>query len=95
MAIPPLTILEAYACARPVILTSCIPGFKELIPRGFEGLVAPRPIAEELLEALRNALNLSAKESYELRSFCVNKHSIDVVTRKLLTVYEKLWHCDL
>lgn len=90
MTIPPLTILEAYACAKPVVFTSRVPGYTELIPAGFDCSLVTEPTAEGLSRALEHALDLSEKECDKLRLYCVRRYSIDVVAKELRSLYDEL-----
>jgi glycosyltransferase involved in cell wall biosynthesis len=90
LAVPPLTILEAYACEKPVIMTSQVPGYDEIVPEEFQYLIAHKLIADQFLYSLEKALNLSKKERHRLRLFTVKRHSIDIVAMKLLRAYISL-----
>ena len=48
----PNTVLEAMACALPVVVTDC-GGIREAVNDGIEGFVCPRRSPEALAEALR------------------------------------------
>ena len=52
----PTAVLEAMACARPVVVTDC-GGVREAVEDGVEGLVCPRRSPQALAEALGSLRN--------------------------------------
>lgn len=86
MAIPPLTILEAYSCGKPVILTKSVPGYEEVTLEGFEELVVSRPTSEELCMAVGRALASLSKVPLTLRRFCVNRFSLGIFARRFMRI---------
>ncbi len=58
----PNAVLEAMACARPVVVTDC-GGLREAVEHGVEGLVCPRRSPEALADALRSLRDRSLGRS--------------------------------
>lgn len=83
----PRTILEAMACARPVITTNA-PGCGETLQDGESGLVVPRGAVGALSRAMRRFLidpDLAARMGAKAREHVVRHNDVHIVNRLLLT----------
>ena len=88
----PMSLLEAYACAKPVICSK-VGGLKDLVINGVTGfLVEPtntKELAEKMLYLLDN--NDKAKEmGVKARRLVEEKFSIDKVVSRLEILYEEV-----
>jgi len=88
----PKGLIEAAACARPIVTTD-IPGCREIVRDGVNGLlVAPRD-AEALAAALRRLIEapaLRAELGAKGRELAVGEFSEQEVTGETLLVYDRL-----
>jgi glycosyltransferase involved in cell wall biosynthesis len=88
----PLTLLEAAACGRPIVTTD-MPGCREVVRDGDNGLLVPPRAAEALAEALR-ALAGDPARRLEMgrrgRERAVSEFALERVVAATLAVYERL-----
>ena len=86
----PKTLIEAAACGRPIV-ASDIPGCREVVRQGENGLLVPVRDVPELAGALRRLLQNPALRSQMGtcgRRIAEEEFSIKLVNSKTLTVYE-------
>lgn len=88
----PKTLLEASAAARPIIATD-VPGCREVVRQGMNGLLVPARDARALTDAMRS-LGQSASERQRMglagRVRAEALYSIDDVVRDTFLVYQQL-----
>ncbi len=92
----PLAVLEAMACARPVVATS-VDGVPEVIDDGITGRLVPPRDPRRLARALTEFLADQTKRRLAgeaARRVAVERHSDEAMTRQLEAVYES-WLAEL
>ncbi len=88
----PKALIEAAACARPIIATD-VPGCREIVNDGESGILVPPKNAEALLEAIRLLAgdpDLRRRMGEKGRAHAVNGFSEETVIEKTLLCYESL-----
>jgi len=88
----PMTILEAYACGKPVIASN-IGGLRELVDDGKTGLLIDVGDVDQLARAIFSLLNneVEIKEMGSMgRQYVKSNFSIEKVVEKLEKVYEEV-----
>lgn len=88
----PKILLEASACARPLVATD-VPGCREIVRDGENGLLVPARDAEALAHAIAtlvNDLGLRAKMGALGRRMVEENFSDSIVAEKTLAVYREL-----
>jgi len=88
----PKSLLEAAACARPIVATD-VPGCREIVHDGVNGFLIPPHNAEALAEAMEKLLNnfeLRKKMGAASRALVEEHFHEDIVIRKTLKIYEEL-----
>ena len=88
----PKVLLEAAACARPIIATD-IPGCRTVVRDGHNGLLVPTNDADSLAEAIGKLIvnpNLCQEMGTSGRAIIKERFSIEEVNRKTIAIYEKL-----
>ena len=87
-----LVVGEAMASGLPVIIAD-MPGVREVIEPGKEGLLVEPLIAHDLVARIEELLNDPARRAAmgaAARTRAVDRFSLEIVARQLLTVYEGL-----
>jgi glycosyltransferase involved in cell wall biosynthesis len=86
----PKTLIEAAACGRPII-TSDVPGCREVVRQGENGLLVPARDASALAEALKDLLQ-NPKERLEMgkrgRIIAEKEFSMNLVISQTLAFYQ-------
>lgn len=88
----PLSLIEAASCARPIVTTD-VPGCREIVQDGWNGLLVPAKNAQALAEALQKLLQDSAlrKQMGENgRKMVLEKFTQEIIIPQTLKVYESL-----
>ena len=88
----PMTILEAYACGKPVIASN-IGGLRELVDDGKTGLLIDVGDVDQLAKAILSLLNneMDIEEMGSIgRQYVKSNFSIEKVVEKLEKVYEEV-----
>lgn len=86
----PRTVLEAMACARPIIVTE-VPGSKETLKEGYNGFFVPLNDVDKLVEKMewfienKEQIQTMGKNSYDL---CVEKFDVKKVNKSLLKIMQ-------
>lgn len=87
-----LAVAEAMASGLPVVIAD-MPGVREVIEPGVEGLLVEPLIAHDLGDRIRELLYDPARRAAmgaAARKRAVERYSLEIVARELLTVYEGL-----
>ncbi len=87
-----LAVTEAMASGLPVVIAD-MPGVREVIEPGREGLLVEPLIAHDLAERVRELLDDPARRAAmgaAARARAEERYGLETVTRQLLTVYEGL-----
>jgi glycosyltransferase involved in cell wall biosynthesis len=88
----PKTLLEAAACGRPIVTTD-VPGCREVVEHGRNGLLVPASNAAALADAIE-ALVTDERRRLEMgrisRGIAVNRFSESVVIAKVLDLYRSM-----
>jgi glycosyltransferase involved in cell wall biosynthesis len=88
----PKALLEAGACARPMIATD-VPGCREVVKNGVNGVLIPQNdpqrLAEEILK-FANDLALCARMGQAGRAMIARELSADSVTHEIAHLYKKM-----
>jgi glycosyltransferase involved in cell wall biosynthesis len=90
----PNVLLEAGACGRPLITTD-VPGCREVVTDGENGLLVPVKDSRSLAAALRRLIaspELRAAMGRKARETIVNEFAIESVIAQTLNVYENVLH---
>ncbi len=88
----PFSILEAFACGKPVIVSN-LGGMAELVKEKERGLLIPDGDAKALAEAMSWMFNhpeevrQMGRNAYE---YAIKKHSADIHYQKLMIIYSKV-----
>jgi glycosyltransferase involved in cell wall biosynthesis len=88
----PTVLLEALACSRPVVATD-IPGCREVVTHGVNGLLVPVKNAEALAEALETLVvnpKLRQRMGNIGREMAINQFQTVKINRETLAVYDLL-----
>jgi len=88
----PMTILEAMACAKPVVATN-VGGVNEIIQDGFNGILVKPGQASELADALILILKdeaLTKRIGMNAASYISHTHDVEQIARKLEIVYQSV-----
>ena len=88
----PTVLLEAAACARPIVTTNT-PGCKDVVQHGINGLVVPPNDPEALAEALQRLIldpGLRGRMGAAGRQIVLEKYTNDRVNAANLAVYNKV-----
>ncbi|MBI3038292.1 glycosyltransferase family 4 protein [bacterium] len=88
----PKVLLEAAACGRPIVTTN-VPGCREVVQNGENGLIVPPKDSKTLAEALKKLVEdseLRRKMGAKSREIAVAKFSIEKVVRETISVYKEL-----
>lgn len=86
----PRTILEAMACARPIITTD-VPGCRETVVDGYNGFIIPLNDVDKLFEKMeyfienKNKIEKMGKNSYNL---CVEKFDVRKINKEIMGIME-------
>ena len=86
----PLSLLEAAACGRPLVATD-VPGCRELVRPGINGLLVPPDNAEALAEALELlAGDHQRRQNYgrAARDIAASEYATEIVNRRALALYD-------
>ena len=87
----PKVLLEAAACARPIVTTD-VPGCREVVREGENGLLVPVRDAQALADALLRLINnseLRAKMGKRSREIAVEEFSLEYVIAETLNIYKE------
>lgn len=90
----PLVLLEAAASARPIVTTD-MPGCREIVKDGVNGLLVPIKQPERLASSLKKMMTntaLRAEMGHNGREMVLKHFTTDVVVKQTLAVYEELLH---
>ena len=86
----PVVIMEALAMGRPVISTY-VAGIPELIIDGVNGWLVPAGSVDDLVNAMRYALQASSQELMEMglsgRQRVLERHSVSTEAKKLKELF--------
>jgi len=88
----PKVLLEAAACGRPIVATD-VPGCREIVKHGENGLLAPLRNAEALAEALLSLIenpSLRRKMGERGREMVMQGFTVQHIAGQFLNVYERL-----
>jgi glycosyltransferase involved in cell wall biosynthesis len=83
------SLIEGAACGCPLV-ASDIPGCREVVENGLNGLLVPRRDAQTLAEALLSVLSdekLMLKMGAESRKIAVSKYSVEKIVAETISVY--------
>jgi glycosyltransferase involved in cell wall biosynthesis len=87
----PNALLEAAACGLPIVTTD-VPGCRDVVTHGLNGLLVPVRNASVLAEALETLL-ADVQLRYQMgtagREIAVNKFGLDKVNEETLMIYER------
>lgn len=87
----PKSLVEAAACGRAIVATD-VPGCKEVVRHGFNGLLVPARNASALSDAIERLLddeNLRRQMALNGRRLAEEEFSLAYVVRETLAVYEE------
>lgn len=88
----PKALLEAAACGKPIITTD-VPGCREVVQHGRNGYLVPAKDSKALAMAMQKLLvnpELRNKMGQESRKIAAEKFSLEYVIRETLAVYTQL-----
>ena len=88
----PKTLIEAAACGRAIVATD-VPGCREVVHDGQNGLLVPLREPEALVSALRRLIKdkaLRQEMGYQSRAIAEAEFSSDLIVSKTLKVYEQI-----
>lgn len=88
----PKILIEAMACARPIITTD-MPGCRELVRDGRNGIIIQPNVSTDLADALLRLLDdplLRQKMGREGRLIAEKEYSLPTVIRETLDIYQEL-----
>jgi len=92
VADPPLSILEAMSCGKPVIATD-IGSIPEIITDHFNGFIINPDNTEELTDALKQLIkneNLMRRMGKNSLNYFINKYSKDMIISNMIDIYAKM-----
>jgi glycosyltransferase involved in cell wall biosynthesis len=87
----PNALLEAAACGLPIVTTD-VPGCRDVVTDGLNGLLVPVrnvPILADALETLLSDARLRQQMGTAGREIAVNKFGLDKVNEETLMIYER------
>jgi glycosyltransferase involved in cell wall biosynthesis len=87
----PNALLEAAACGLPIVTTD-VPGCRDVVTHGLNGLLVPvrnAPVLAEALEALLSDARLRHRMGAAGREIAVNKFGLGKVNEETLMIYER------
>jgi glycosyltransferase involved in cell wall biosynthesis len=87
----PNALLEAAACGLPIVTTD-VPGCRDVVTDGLNGLLVPVrnvPILADALETLLSDARLRHEMGTAGREIAVNKFGLDKVNEETLMIYER------
>ena len=85
----PRTLLEAAACGRPIV-ASDVPGCREVVKQGINGLLVAARDVNGLAHAIEQLIQdgpLRMKMGAESRKVAQAEFSVDLINSQILTVY--------
>ncbi len=88
----PKSLLEGLAAGKPIVTTD-VPGCREVVISGFNGILVPAKNAQELAEALELLINhhpLRQQMGMRSRVIAEQEFSIESVVNKTTTIYNQL-----
>ena len=88
----PKVLLEAAACARPLVATD-VPGCRAIVKDGINGFLVPPKDPASLCQALVKLLQdpaLRARMGAQGREIVVKEFSVDRISREILALYREL-----
>ncbi|ADJ27613.1 glycosyltransferase family 4 protein [Nitrosococcus watsonii] len=88
----PKVLIEAAACGRPIVTTD-MPGCREIVRHGKNGLLVSVRDSKELAQALRTLIKdseMRQRMGQEGRALVVAEHSVDLINMQTINLYEKL-----
>ncbi len=88
----PKSLLESAACGRAIVTTD-VPGCREIVIDGETGILVPAKSVKELAEAilkLKNNLELRRKLARQVREKVERELSVKVVVKSTLELYDRL-----
>ncbi|HET8761733.1 MAG TPA: glycosyltransferase, partial [Nitrospiria bacterium] len=88
----PKTLIEAAACGRPIVTTD-VPGCREIVRHGDNGLLVPVRDSAALAEAIRTLVedrDLRIRMGERGRTIATEEFSVERVVRETLAVYRDL-----
>ena len=89
----PSALLEACASALPIVATN-VPGCRDVVVHGINGLLVPPQNSQALADALETLIinpDLRAQMGRSGRQFALEKFSLDKIIQQTLAVYPKLF----
>jgi len=89
----PNALIEACACGLPIVTTD-VPGCRDVVTHGLNGLLVPVGDASTLANALENLLgdaNLRHSMGIAGRQIAVNRFSLAKVNAETLLIYKKVF----
>lgn len=92
VADPPLSILEAMSCGKPVIATN-IASIPKLIQDGVNGLIVNSGSVDELTDALKRLLENDYKMidiGKNASNFIISKYGIDTIASQMIEIYNTI-----
>lgn len=87
----PNALLEAAACGLPIVTTD-VPGCRDVVTHGLNGLLVPvrnAPVLAEAMETLISNAQLRHQMGTAGREIAVNKFGLDKVNEETLMIYER------
>jgi glycosyltransferase involved in cell wall biosynthesis len=88
----PKALLEAASCGKPIVATN-VPGCREIVEDGVNGLLVPARDAKALATSLRKLIEdapLRERMGIRGREIVLDHFSIDAVAKATLAVYAEL-----
>ena len=85
------SLLEAAAMEIPIITTN-VPGCKDIITNKYSGLVVPSKDKDKLKLAIKNYLKnpkLALKHGKNARKTISEKFTVEIINKKILSIYEE------
>ncbi len=87
------SLLEACAMSLPIITTN-VPGCKDLITHNYSGLLIPVKAKNDLKEAIKNLLeneSLAISLGINARNVVAEKFTTKIINNKILDLYSKIY----
>ncbi|MCE5275568.1 MAG: glycosyltransferase, partial [Deltaproteobacteria bacterium] len=88
----PKALLEAAACARAIVTTD-IPGCREIVKDGYNGILVPTKDVRALAQGLKQLIlspELRSEMGRHGREMAVSEFSVERVVQETLTVYREM-----
>lgn len=88
----PRTLLEAAALSKPIVATD-VPGCREIVRDGYNGLLVPRESPQALADAIVEVLDdaeLSSRMGQNGRALVAKEFSVETVVQETMKVYQRL-----